>query len=103
MSADQESLLKYARPRGRESSSTTTAPAITCRCGRSCCPRVPWSPSSRTPSLAEANERLKRSMVDGFLTLASQVPVLAVTVPDGLPLLNRTLDAVERGVESTIR
>ena len=32
-----------------------------------------------------------------------QVPVLAVTVPDGLPLLNRTLDAVERGVESTIR
>jgi len=46
--------------------------------------------------LADATQR--RRMMDGYLTLASCVPVFLVTVPDGLETLDSTLEAIERAV-----
>jgi hypothetical protein len=48
--------------------------------------------------LADAPRR--RRMVDGYLRLASSVPVFLVTVPDGLETLDLTLEAIERAVAS---
>jgi hypothetical protein len=42
----------------------------------------------------------RRRIVDGYLTLASCVPVFRVTVPDGLQALDSALDAIEAAVSS---
>jgi hypothetical protein len=49
--------------------------------------------------LADATRR--RGMLDGYLTLASSVPVFRVTVPDDLETLDSALEAIERAVAST--
>jgi hypothetical protein len=48
--------------------------------------------------LADATRR--RRMVDGYLSLASRVPVFSVTIPDGLETLDSALEAIERAVAS---
>jgi len=48
--------------------------------------------------LAEPARR--RRMVDGYLSLASTVPVFSATVPDNLRMLDSSLDAIERAVAS---
>lgn len=42
----------------------------------------------------------RRRMLDGYLTLASCMPVFRVTVPDNLETIDATLDAIERAVAS---
>jgi hypothetical protein len=51
-------------------------------------------------SFGLADPPRRRRMLDGYLTLASCVPVFRVTVPDNLETLDSTLDAIERAVVS---
>jgi hypothetical protein len=51
-------------------------------------------------SFGLADPPRRRRMVDAYLRLASSVPVFRVTVPDGLDVVDSTLDAIERGVAS---
>jgi hypothetical protein len=48
-----------------------------------------------------ADPARRRHMIDGYLTLASHVPVFRVAVPDGLETLDPTLDAIERAIASS--
>jgi hypothetical protein len=47
-----------------------------------------------------ADPARRRRMVDGYLSLASTVPVFRATVPDDLRKLDSSLDAIERAVAS---
>ena len=54
-----------------------------------------------TFGLLDATRR--RRIVDGYLELASCVPVFRVTVPDGLQTLDLTLDAIDHAVSHAAR